>query len=174
MSAKECPFGQPNATLIVAERFMSEQQVNTPRYVIPMLVCRDAGREIDFCRAAFGAVQLSRRTGPEGSVVHATLQIGEAVIMVHGEFPNLASRAPQPDGTSPVVIYIYVDDVDAVVGRAVNAGARVLIPVTNQPWGDRVGRIIDPAGHVWNVASRIKDSNSTVTDFPNVGSLGLL
>jgi PhnB protein len=126
-----------------------------------MLVCRGAGAEVDFCRTAFGAVELSRRMSSEDAVVHATLQIGPAMIMVHGEFPNLASRAPERDGTSPVVIYIYVDDVDAVVGRAVNAGARVLIPVANQPWGDRVGRIIDPAGHVWNVATRVEHATAT-------------
>jgi PhnB protein len=75
--------------------------------------------------------------------------------MIHGEYPNLASRAPQPDGSSSVVIYLYVQEVDGVIGRAVAAGARVLLPVTNQVWGDRVGRIIDPSGHVWNVARRV-------------------
>ena len=71
--------------------------------------------------------------------------------------PNVfASRAPQSDGSSPVVIYIYVNDVDTVIERAVAAGARILIPAQDQFWGDRVGRIIDPSGHVWNVASRIK------------------
>jgi PhnB protein len=120
---------------------------------IPMLVCADAASEIDFCKSAFGVVELSRRTGPDGKVVHATLQIGDAMVMVHGEFPHLASRAPQADGSSPVVIYLYVAEVDAVVERAVVTGARILIPVTDQPWGDRVGRIVDPAGHVWNIAT---------------------
>jgi PhnB protein len=120
-----------------------------------MLVCRDPAAEVDFCKAAFGAQELARRSGPDGTVVHATLTVGGALIMVHGEYPHLASRAPAADGSSPVVVYLYVEGVDTVVERAVAAGARVLIAVASQPWGDRVGRIIDPAGHVWNVATRI-------------------
>src|ERR1035437_3390106 len=104
--------------------------------VIPMLVCRDAASEIEFCKTAFGAVELSRRPSPDGTVVHATLTIGEGMIMVHGEFPNLASRAPQSDSSSPVVIYLYVEDVDTVIDRAVTAGAKVLLPATNAFWGD--------------------------------------
>jgi len=127
------------------------------RAVIPMLVCRDAASEVEFCKKAFGAVELARRPAPSGGVVHATLKIGEAMIMIHGEFPNLASRAPQADGSSPVVIYNYVEDVDIAIDKAVVAGAKILISVMNQPWGDRVGRIIDPSGHVWNIASRIED-----------------
>lgn len=124
------------------------------RAVIPMLVCTDAAAEIAFCAAAFGAVELSRRVADDGSVTHATLGIGELLIMVHGETAKLASRAPLGDGSSPVVIYFYLEDVDAVVERAIGAGARILTPVADQVWGDRMARIIDPAGHVWNVASR--------------------
>ena len=130
------------------------------KMLIPMLVCRDAAAEIDFCKAAFGAVELSRRSAHDGDVLHATLKIDEALIMVHGEVPKLASRAPQSDGTSSVVIYVYVEEVDAVIEGAVVAGARVLIPAANQLWGDRVGRIIDPAGHVWNVAARIHEERA--------------
>ena len=135
----------------------------TPEYVravIPMLVCLDGASEINFCKTAFGAVELSRRSSPDGTVVHATLSIGQNMVMVHGVVPALASHAPQSDGSSPVVIYLYLEDVDAVMERAVAAGARVLIPVTNAPWGDRVGRIIDPSGHVWNVANRLKETSS--------------
>jgi PhnB protein len=128
---------------------------------IPMLVCRDAASEIDFCKTAFGAVELSRRPSPDGIVVHATLKLGDAMLMVHGEYPNLTSRAPQTDGSSSVVIYLYVEGVDAVMERAVAAGARVLIPAMDQFWGDRVGRIIDPSGHVWNVASRVVGAKGT-------------
>jgi PhnB protein len=136
---------------------MSDEKSDCVRAVIPMLVCRDAASEIDFCKAAFGAVELSRRADADGTVVHATLTIGEALIFVHGEFPALGSRPPQLDGTSSVVIYVYLEDVDIAIDRAVAAGARVLIPVTNVSWGDLVGRIIDPSGHVWNVATRTKD-----------------
>jgi PhnB protein len=125
--------------------------------VIPMLVCRDASAEIDFCKSAFDAVELSRRSDERGNVVHATLAIGRALLMVHGETPHLASRAPALDGSSSVVIYLYLKDVDVVVARAVAAGARVLLPVANQFWGDRVGRIMDMSGHVWNIATRVEE-----------------
>jgi PhnB protein len=123
--------------------------------VIPMLVCADAAAEIAFCAAAFGAVELSRRADADGSVTHATLGIGELLIMVHGETRHLASRAPQGDGSSPVVIYLYLEEVDGVIARAVAAGARVLTPLEDHFWGDRMARIVDPQGHVWNLASRI-------------------
>jgi PhnB protein len=123
-------------------------------FIIPMLVCRNASLEIAFCKTAFGAVELSRRCAQDGSVLHAALKIGTAMIMVHGETSNLASRAPSPVGDSPVVIYLYLQDMDAAIDRAVDSGARLLIPAANSSWGDRVGRIIDPEGHIWNIAAR--------------------
>ena len=122
-----------------------------------MLVCRDGGAEIEFCKNAFGAIELDRRAAPDGTVVHSTLKIGQALIMVHGEFPHLASRAPLLDGSAPVVIYLYVEDVDAVIERAMTEGAKVLMPAEVHTWGDRVGRICDPSGHLWNVATSAKD-----------------
>ena len=133
-----------------------DESPNLARFLIPMLVCRDAASEIDFCRLAYGAEELSRRSSDDGSVVHATLEIGDLMVMVHGEHPALKSRAPLADGSSSVVIYVYFDAVDPVIERATSAGARVLMPPEDQFWGDRVGRIIDPSGHVWNVAARIK------------------
>ena len=121
---------------------------------VPMLVCHDAASEIEFCKAAFGAVELSRRSEPDGTVIHATLRIGGAMVMVHSEVPKLASKPPKSDGTSPVVIYLYLHDVDAAIDRAKSLGAGLLIPIVDAPWGDRVGRIVDPSGHVWNVATR--------------------
>lgn len=126
--------------------------------VMPMLVCLDVAAAIDFCKTTFGAVELMRRPGPDGVVAHAALTIGGAMIMIEGEWPTLASRAPQPDGSSPVVIYVYVEDVDTVIERAVGAGAKVLLPVKNQFWGDRTGRIIDPSGHVWTISTRVEES----------------
>src|ERR1700730_8744710 len=127
--------------------------------VMPMLVCRDAAAAIDFCKTTFGAVELMRRPGPDGgTVAHAALTIGGAMIMIEGEWPGLASRAPQPDGSSPVMIYVYVEDVDTVIERAVAAGAKVLLPVKNQFWGDRTGRIVDPSGHVCTISTRIEET----------------
>ena len=127
-----------------------------PKMLIPMLVCRDAAAELAFCQAAFGAVELSRRTASDGSIVHATLKVHESLFMLHDVSPHLASQAPASDGSSPVVNYLYGDDVDSVIAKAVAAGAKVLIPAADQAWGDRVGRIVDPAGHVWNIAARIE------------------
>jgi PhnB protein len=128
--------------------------------VMPMLVCRDVSAAIDFCKATFNAVELVRRPGPDGTAAHAALTLGGAMIMIEAEWPTLASRAPQPDGSSPVILYIYVEDVDLVLERAVAAGAKVLLPVKNQFWGDRTGRIIDPSGHVWTISTRIEETSA--------------
>jgi PhnB protein len=127
--------------------------------VIPRLVCRDPAAAIDFCAGTFGAVERGRRPGPDGAVAHAMMTIGPAMIMIEGEWPTLTSRAPKPDGSSPVVIYVYVEDVDKTVERAVANGAQVLQPVQNQFWGDRIAWIMDPSGHVWTVATRIEETS---------------
>jgi len=132
--------------------------------VIPMLVCRDVSAEIEFCKTTFGAVELGSRPGPDGTLVHALLTISGEMVIVEAEWPTLASRAPQPDGSSPVVIFVYVKDVDKVIERAVAAGAKVLLPVKDQFWGDRTGRIIDPSGHVWTIATRIEETSSAERD----------
>jgi PhnB protein len=127
--------------------------------VIPRLFCRDVAAAIDFCANTFGAVELNRRPGPDGKAAHALMTIGPAMIMIEAEWPGLTSRAPTPDGSSPVVIFVYVEDVDLTIERAAGGGAKVLIPPTNQFWGDRVGWIMDPSGHVWTIATRIEESS---------------
>ena len=127
--------------------------------VMPMLVCRDAGAELDFCKTTFGAVERVNRPGPDGTVAHALVTIGGAMVMIEGEWPTLDSRAPRNDGSSPVVIYVYVENVDLVVERAVSAGAKILVPVQDQFWGDRTGRIMDPSGHVWIISTRIEETS---------------
>ncbi len=128
--------------------------------IIPRLVCRDPANAIDFCVSTFDAVELGRRPGPDGTVAHALLTIGPAMIMIEGEWPTLTSRAPQPDGSSPVVIFVYVEDADKTVERAIANGAQVLVPLQNQFWGDRIAWIMDPAGHVWTVATRIEETTA--------------
>jgi len=128
--------------------------------IIPRLVCRDPASEIDFCVQTFDAVELNRRPGPDGSVAHALLKIGPEMIMIEAEWPTLPSRAPATDGTSPVVIFVYVPDVDKTVDRATGAGAMVLVPLQNQFWGDRIAWLMDPAGHVWTVATRIEETTA--------------
>src|ERR1700738_4821245 len=97
--------------------------------VIPRLFCRDVAAEIDFCKNTFGAAERGRRPGPDGTAPHALMTIGPAMIMIEAEWPELTSRAPKPDGSSPVVIYVYVEDVDKTGERAVAGGAEVLFPV---------------------------------------------
>jgi PhnB protein len=127
--------------------------------VIPRLVCRDPATAIAFCARAFNAVERVRRPGPDGTVAHALMAIGPAMIMIEAEWPTLPSRAPKPDGSSPVVMYIYVDDVDHTVERAIAGGAQVLIPAKDQFWGDRTASIMDPSGHVWTIATRIEETS---------------
>jgi PhnB protein len=128
--------------------------------IIPRLICRDPAAEIDFCVRVFEAVVLNRRLGPDGSVAHALLTIGPEMIMIEAEWPTLPSRAPVADGTSPVVIFVYVLDVDRTVERALACGGKVLVPLQNQFWGDRIAWLMDPAGHVWTVATRIEKTTA--------------
>jgi PhnB protein len=125
--------------------------------VIPRLFCRDAVAEIEFCTSTFGAVELNRRPGADGKTAHALVTIGPAMVMIESEWPGVANRAPSPDGSSPVVIYVYVENVDETVARAELAGAKTLMAPANQFWGDRTAWIMDPSGHVWTVATRIEE-----------------
>ena len=129
--------------------------------VLPMLVCRDVATEIDFCKTTFNAIEKVRRPGPDGKAAHAALTINEAMIMLECEWPSVSSRPPQTDGSSPVIIYVYVENVDSAIERAVAAGGKILIPAKDQFWGDRTARIIDPEGHVWMISSRIEETTST-------------
>lgn len=126
--------------------------------LIPRLVCRDPVSAIEFYARVFGAVDRLRRLGADGRIAHAMLTIGPQMLMVEAEWPTLKSRAPEMDGSSPVVMYLYVEDVDLTLADAIVAGAQVLMPLTNQFWGDRTAWIMDPSGHVWTIASRIKET----------------
>jgi PhnB protein len=126
--------------------------------VIPRLYCRDVAAAIEFCKNTFNAVERVRRPGPDGGVAHALMTIGPAMIMFEAEWPVMPSRAPTPDGSSPVVIFVYVEDVDSTVERAVTGGAKVLMPVADQFWGDRIGWVMDPSGHVWTIATRVEET----------------
>lgn len=128
--------------------------------IIPRLVCKDGAAEIDFCRETFAAVELNRRLGPDGMMAHALLTIGNEMIMIEGEWPTLPSRAPKPDGSSPVIIFLYVEDVDKTVERAISNGAVVILQPQNQFWGDRIASIMDPSGHVWTIATRIEETTA--------------
>jgi len=127
--------------------------------IIPRLFCRDVEAQIDFCRETFGAVEGVRRPGPDGRAAHAMLLFGTAMLMLEAEWPSLPSRAPSVDGSSPVVIYVYVEDVDATVARALAHGATLVVPVETQFWGDRMGWVLDPSGHMWTIATRVEETS---------------
>ena len=129
--------------------------------VLPMLVCRNVSAEIDFCKITFNALEIMRRPGPDGKAAHAALTLNGAMIIIECEWPTLSSRSPQADGSSPVIIYVYVQDVDSTIEKAVTAGAKILLPVKDQFWGDRTGRIMDSEGHVWTISSRIEETTSS-------------
>ncbi len=128
--------------------------------IIPRLVCNDGAAEIDFCVDTFDALELNRRLGPDGMMAHALLTIGGEMIMIEGEWPTLSSRAPKPDGSSSVVIFVYVEDVDKTLERAVAKGATVIMQPQDQFWGDRIAWIMDPSGHVWTIATRIEETTA--------------
>jgi PhnB protein len=125
--------------------------------VTPYLIVKGAARAIDFYVKAFGARELFRMPQPDGRVGHAELQIGDSRVMLADEHPEIGARSPQAIGGSPVTIHLYVEDVDATVSRAVQAGARLDRPVADQFYGDRNGGLTDPFGHVWFVATHKED-----------------
>jgi PhnB protein len=126
--------------------------------VMPRLFCRDPLAELEFCMYVFGAEEKVRRPGPDGGVSHALITINGAMIMIESEWPNFANRAPSLDASSPVALFAYVTDVDQVLARAIERGAKLLAPAEDQFWGDRIGWIMDPQGHVWTVATRVEET----------------
>ncbi len=126
--------------------------------VTPCLMVRGADRAIEFYRKAFGAEVLDRLTGPDGkSVIHAQIRVGDSFIFLGDEVPGMGGGAPEKYGGSPVSLHLYVEDVDAAVERAVSAGAQVRMPVADMFWGDRYGKVADPYGYEWGLATRKED-----------------
>ena len=125
--------------------------------VTPYLVVDRADAAIDFYKQAFGATELFRMASPDGRIGHAELQIGDARVMLCDEFPEMQARSPQSVGGTPVHLYLYIAGVDAVVERALAAGAKLLRPVQDQFYGDRSGKLEDPFGHYWHVATHVED-----------------
>jgi PhnB protein len=125
--------------------------------VTPHLVCAGAGAAIDFYKKAFGATETSRMPGPGGKLMHASIRIGDSAVMLVDEMPEWGSLGPKALKGSPVVIHLYVGDVDAFTARAVAAGAKVTMPVADMFWGDRYGQLEDPFGHRWSVATHVRD-----------------
>jgi PhnB protein len=125
--------------------------------VTPHLVCAGASAAIEFYKKAFGAEELVRLPGPDGKLMHAMIRIGDAPVMLVDESPAWGALGPKSLGGSPVTLHLYVDDADAFVQRAVDAGAKVTAPLSDMFWGDRYGKLEDPFGHHWSVATHIRD-----------------
>jgi len=127
------------------------------RTVTPHLVCADAAGAIEFYKKAFDAVELVRLPGPDGKIMHACVRIGDSPIMLVDEYPDWGVLGPKALKGSPVTIHLFVDDVDAFAARAVRAGAKVTMPIADMFWGDRYGKLEDPFGHHWSVATHLRD-----------------
>ncbi len=128
--------------------------------VTPSLVVKDAKRALEYYKKAFGAETIMSMPSPDGRIMHAEMRIGDSTVFVGDEFPEMAPkiRAPQTTGgTVTGSIFLYVPDVDAVVKRAVEAGAQVTMPVTDMFWGDRFGKVADPFGQHWGIATHKED-----------------
>jgi len=124
--------------------------------VTPYLICDGAADAIEYYKKAFGATELFRMDH-EGKVGHAELKIGDSPIMLADEFPQMGYRSPKALGGTPVSIMIYVEDVDTVYQRAIDAGATEVKPLQDQFYGDRSGTLTDPFGHVWTIATHKED-----------------
>jgi PhnB protein len=124
--------------------------------ITPAIVCKGAARAIEFYKEVFHAKEISRMSGPGGTIGHAEIQIGDSRLMLNDEFPGMA-HAPGPTPVTSNSLFVYSDDVDALFERAVKAGAKVEMPLQNQFWGDRYGKVRDPFGHQWGLAQHVED-----------------
>jgi uncharacterized glyoxalase superfamily protein PhnB len=125
--------------------------------VTPHLICAGASEAIEFYKHAFGATELSRMPGSDGKVMHASIRIGDSVLMLNDEMPEWGSFGAKHFRGSPVTIHLYVENADALFEQAVRAGAKVTMPLADMFWGDRYGKVEDPFGHQWSIATHVRD-----------------
>jgi uncharacterized glyoxalase superfamily protein PhnB len=123
----------------------------------PSLVVENAAQAIEFYKRAFGAKERGRMPGPGDTIAHAELEIGDSVLMLSDPLPQSTLKLPKELGGTSVGIFLYVEDVDEVVQQAIDAGAKVTMPVEDQFWGDRFGVVADPFGHQWQIATHTQD-----------------
>jgi PhnB protein len=125
--------------------------------ITPHIVVQGAAKAIDFYKAAFAAEELSRHPTPDGKIMHALLKIGDTMLMLNDEFPQMGAKGPKSIGGTPVTLHMYVQDADKSFNRAVQAGATVTMPIADMFWGDRYGIVTDPFGHSWSIATHKQD-----------------
>jgi PhnB protein len=136
----------PNAAKPIPEGFHT---------ITAAITVRDAAAAIDFYKKAFGAVEISRMTGPDGKIGHAELRIGDSVLFLGDEWPGMS--AVPSSGLPSSTLFMYVTDVDSTFNQAVASGAKSDMPVQNMFWGDRYGKLTDPFGHHWGLATHVED-----------------
>jgi PhnB protein len=125
--------------------------------VTPYLSVRNAAQALDFYKRAFGAEEVMRMNNPQGAVSHAEIKIGDSIVMIAEEASSSGLRSPQSLGSSTVSIFLYLNDVDTTFKQAISAGAKEQQPLSNMFWGDRYGRLTDPFGHSWSLATHVED-----------------
>ena len=125
--------------------------------VTPHLVCAGAAEAIEFYQTAFGATELSRVPGANGKLMHASVRIGDSVVMLNEEMPEWGAFGPKSLKGSAVTIHLYVENADAVFEQAVAAGAKIMMPLDDRFWGDRYGKVEDPFGHHWSIGTHVRD-----------------
>jgi PhnB protein len=125
--------------------------------VTPAIVVRDAAQAIDFYRRAFGAEEVSRMAGPGGSIMHAEIRIGDSMVMLGEENEQWGTKSPLSTNGNPGSLHVYVADADTAFQRAVDEGASVVYPLEDAFWGDRYGKVRDPFGHEWGIATRVRE-----------------
>ena len=123
----------------------------------PNLVCRNAAQAIDYYKAVFGATELVRMPGPGGKIMHAELQIGDSRFFVNDSMGKSIPTGPEPGTSNPMYLHLYVEDVDTIYDRAIKGGARVDMPLQDMFWGDRYGKLTDPFGQQWGIATHKED-----------------
>ena len=123
----------------------------------PHIVVADAGKAIEFYKTAFAAEEVAIMPGPGGAIMHAELRIGDSILMMCQAHPGMGAVGPDTLKGSPVTLHIYTTDTDALIKRAADAGAKITMPAENTFWGDRYGRIEDPFGHNWSIATHLED-----------------
>jgi PhnB protein len=123
----------------------------------PSLVVSNSKEAIEFYKEAFDAKEIYQMPAPDGKIMHAMVQIGDSFVMMTDEFPAMGARSPTTIGGTPVTLHLYVEDADKMFNKAVQAGAKVAMPIMDAFWGDRYGAVIDPYGHSWAIATHQKD-----------------
>lgn len=136
---------------------MADTTKTTTTTLIPHIACRKAAEAAEFYKQAFGAELLAMHQLPDGRVMHATLKIGDSQLYLCDEFPEHGGHSPASLGGSPVTLHLLVGDSDAVFARAVDAGCEIRMPLEDMFWGDRYGMVRDPFGHLWSIATTIRE-----------------